>query len=168
MTRILVISDTHYPNKRIPGKFYDLLFDEVGSCIYDGIIHCGDIQEIEFYEELLGVDIPVYAVLGNNYDFMLERQLPRRRILLIEDVRIGIVHGNGSFAKAIDNARREFSGEEVDLVCFGHSHVSTIEKIGEREYFNPGSLTSSRSGSNSYGVLEVDGGIIKMHIEKLV
>ena len=168
MTRLLVFSDTHYPSRRIPGKFYDLILDDGGRCLYDGIIHCGDIQEIEFYEELLGFDIPVYAVLGNNYDFMLEQQIPRRRILFIEDVRIGIVHGNGSFAKAIDNARREFSSEEVDLVCFGHSHVSTIEKIGVRDYFNPGSLTCSRSGFNSYGILEIDGRDIKMYIKELV
>lgn len=168
MTRLLVISDTHYPSRKISGKFYELIFDAGGRSLYDGIIHCGDIQEIDFYEDLLSFDIPVYAVLGNNYDFMLERQLPKRRILFFEDVSVGVVHGNGSYAKAVANARKEFSGDEVDLVCFGHSHVASVENIAGRDFFNPGSMTSSRSGFNSYGILEIEGRGIKMYIKEFV
>ncbi|MDD2370519.1 MAG: YfcE family phosphodiesterase [Firmicutes bacterium] len=166
MLKILVISDTHFPHKKIPGNFYDILTDNLGNIIYDGIIHCGDIQEIDFYEELLSLNIPIYAVLGNNYDFSLQRILPLRRIIFLEDITIGIVHGNGSSAKTILNAQKEFSGEKVDIVCFGHSHIASIEKKREKIYFNPGSLTSSRSTSNSYGVIEIDGYNLKTYIKE--
>lgn len=167
MTRLLVISDTHCPIRKISGKFYEQLIDSAGNFTYDGLIHCGDIQEIEFYEELVNIGIPVYAVLGNNYDFILERNLPKRRILYFENISIGIVHGNGSSSKAIDNARKEFIGEKVDLVCYGHSHIANIENIGERIFFNPGSLTSARNNRNSYGIIEIEGNKIKLKYETL-
>lgn len=168
MVRLLVISDTHYPSKKVPGKFYELFSTDHVSASYDGIIHCGDIQEIDFYEDLIRVGLPVYAVLGNNYDFMLERQLPRRRILSFENVNIGLVHGNGQSSKAVDNARKEFSGESIDLVCYGHSHIANIENIGGVLFFNPGSLTSSRRGLNTYGIIEIDGDNIRINIETFV
>ena len=168
MIRLLVISDTHYPSKKIPGKFYELFIDGQGGRSFDGIIHCGDFQEIDFYEDLLGLGLPVYAVLGNNYDFMLERQLPRRRLLSFEDVNIGLVHGNGPSNKAIDNARKEFNGESIDLVCYGHSHIANIENIGGVLFFNPGSLTSSRKGLNTYGIIEIDGDAVRLVIETIV
>lgn len=168
MVRLLVISDTHYPSRKIPGKFYELVLNDQGVRLYDGIIHCGDFQEIDFYEDLIGLGLPVYAVLGNNYDFMLERQLPRRRLLSFENVNIGLVHGNGPSSKAIDNARKEFSGESIDLVCYGHSHIADIENIGEVLFFNPGSLTSSRKGLNTYGIIEIDGDNIRLKIETII
>jgi hypothetical protein len=166
MIRLLVISDTHYPSRKVPGKFYELVLNNHDAGSFDGIIHCGDIQEIDFYDELLELGLPVYAVLGNNYDFMLERQLPRRRVLTFENVNIGLVHGNGPLCKAIDNARKEFIGESIDLVCYGHSHIASIENIGGLLFFNPGSLTCSRNGLNTYGIIEIDGDNIRLNIEK--
>ncbi len=168
MRKILVISDTHHPYRKIPSEFYDLLFDDQDKKLYDGIIHCGDIQDIEFYEDLLNLNIPIYAVLGNNYDFHLQTNIPVGRIIFLEDVSIGIVHGNGTSPRIIDNVRKEFLGEKVDLICFGHSHTSSIEKIGEKIYFNPGSLTSGRGSSNTYGVIEIDGEKIKTCIKKFL
>lgn len=165
MVRLLVISDTHCPTRKIPGKFFKLLMNEGGGFAFDGLIHCGDIQEFECYEDLIRIGIPVYAVLGNNYDFMLERQLPKRRIIFFENVSIGIVHGNGSFSQAIDNAKKEFAGESIDLICYGHSHIADINNICEVDFFNPGSLTSSRNGINTYGVIEINGSNFKLNIE---
>ncbi|KAF0091626.1 MAG: phosphodiesterase family [Fusobacteria bacterium] len=165
MVRLLVISDTHCPSKKIPGKLFELLMDKAGIFLFDGLIHCGDIQEIECYEDLIRIGIPVYAVLGNNYDFMLERQVPKRRVLFFENISIGIVHGNGSFSKAIDNAKKEFAGESIDLICYGHSHIANIKNIGEVAFLNPGSLTHSRNGVNTYGVIEINGSNIKLKLE---
>ena len=167
MVRLIVISDTHCPSKRVPEEFYELFESHDVSYSYDGIIHCGDFQEIDFYEELLLLGLPVYGVLGNNYDFMLERQIPRRRIINFENINIGIVHGNGQYSKAIDNARKEFIGDSTDIVCYGHSHIADIEKIGGRFFLNPGSLTSSRKGLNSYGIIEIEGKDIRMEIKTI-
>lgn len=167
MVRLLVISDTHCPNKKIPGKFFELLLNNEERYNFDGLIHCGDIQTIEFYEDLLRIGIPVFAVLGNNFDFMLDRKVPKRRIIFFENVSIGIVHGNGAYSGAIDNARKEFIGEGLNLVCYGHSHIANIENIGDIAFFNPGSLTQSRNGKNTYGVIEINNGNIKLKLETL-
>ena len=135
MVRLLVISDTHSPRRLIPSEFYELFHDDNKNCRIDGIIHCGDIQEVEVYEDLLSLGVPVYGVLGNNYDFSLARMIPRRRVIFFDDVSIGLVHGDGPSSQAIVNARREFIQDEVDLVCFGHSHIATTEYIGKRCYF---------------------------------
>lgn len=165
MIRLIVISDTHCPSKKVSEEFFELFTSHDVS--YDGIIHCGDLQEIDFYEDLLLLGLPVYGVLGNNYDFMLERQLPRRRILTFENINIGVVHGNGQTSKAIVNAKKEFIGEDVDIVCYGHSHIADIETIDGILFFNPGSLTSSRKGLNSYGIIEIDGRDIRLDIETI-
>ena len=161
MARILVISDTHYPNRLIPDAFYGLIED----C--DLLVHCGDFQDSDFYDELLLLGKPLHAVLGNNDDFLLERQLPRRLAFTAGGVRIGVVHGSGPSRKALENARREFAGEGLDIVLFGHSHVPTIQQEGGRLYLNPGSLTCSRSGGESYGILEVKDGGCQASIRRL-
>ena len=167
MVRLLVISDTHSPRHMIPNEFYELFNDDNDDSRIDGIIHCGDIQEVDVYEDLLSLGKPVYGVLGNNYDYSLARLLPRRRVIFFEDISIGIIHGNGASSQAIINARREFNQEEVDLVCFGHSHIAATEFIDERCYFNPGSLTCSRKGNNSYGIIEIEGKAYKVYIKEI-
>lgn len=168
MVKLLVISDTHCPSRKVSEKFYEIVLDDQCKHSYDGIVHCGDIQEIDFYEDLIDLGLPVYAVLGNNYDFMLERLLPKRRILTFENVDIGVFHGNGQYCKAIDNARKEFSNDNIDIVCYGHSHVADVVSENGIVYFNPGSLTSSRKGLNTYGIIEIDGKDIRFDIKDIV
>lgn len=167
MLRLLVISDTHYPLRKISGEFYSLLLDAEGQTRFNGIIHCGDIQEIDFYEDLLTYEIPLYAVLGNNYDFLLERKIPFRRVINLTGLNIGIVHGHGSFFPAIENAKKEFCKDKVDIVCYGHSHIASIDTIGEKLFINPGSLTSGRNGKNTYAIIEIDGSKKKTSIHDL-
>ena len=145
----------------------EILLDNEGRVRFDGIIHCGDLQESEFLEELNSYGISVFAVLGNNYDYFLERELPRRRIIEIDGFRIGIVHGNGTSGRAMENAKREFMTDNVDLVLFGHSHVASIEKIGCISYMNPGSLSGSRSGPESYGIVTTEEGRLKLNIVRI-
>ena len=43
---------------------------------------------------------------------------------------------------------------DTDIVFVGHSHISNIEKIGDKIYANPGSITKSRSGDNSFIIVD--------------
>lgn len=168
MLKILVISDTHYTSKDSFKAIKDLLIeDNLSNYKFDGIIHCGDIQGIDFYEELLALNIPIYAVLGNNDDYFLYRELPPKRVVLLEKVTIGIIHGDGDSSDAIDNAKKEFLNEKLDLVCFGHSHIASLETVGKKIFFNPGSFSNSRKGPNTYGIIEIDGKSIKIDIQDL-
>ena len=157
MKRLLVLSDTHWPHR---GSL------SIHSLVegMDAIIHCGDLQEEGFYEELCSYGIPVHAVLGNNGDYLLSSLLPDRLVLSMEGVRIGVVHGNGPHPKALMNARRAFAGEQLDLVLFGHSHVPEDVMIEDCRFVNPGSLTSSRRGYNSYGIIKIEGKELQVEI----
>lgn len=121
----------------------------------DLVVHCGDLQESEFLEELHLAGKPVRAVLGNNYDAELERLLPRRLVFQVEGRSIGVVHGDRHPGRARESAELEFAGDLVDVVLFGHSHVPCLEEVRGRLFLNPGSLTCSRKGGRSYAVLEV-------------
>ena len=43
---------------------------------------------------------------------------------------------------------------DTDIVLVGHSHIPVIEKIGDIVYCNPGSITKSRSGDNSFIIVD--------------
>lgn len=43
---------------------------------------------------------------------------------------------------------------DTDIVFVGHSHIPVIEKIGDIVYCNPGSITKSRSGDNSFIIVD--------------
>ena len=151
MKRVLIISDTHYPKKTIDPIFFDLVEEA------DIIIHCGDLEEFELLEELENFNKPVYAVRGNNYDYLLQNRLNDKMIISIEDIIIGITHGNGLSGSPLINARHSFKKDEVDIICYGHSHVLEITRENNIQYINPGSFTSSRKGENSYIFLLVEG-----------
>ena len=69
--------------------------------------------------------------------------------------------------KQLENAKKEFCKDKVDIVCYGHSHIASIETIGEKLFINPGSLTSGRNGKNTYAIIEIDGSKKKASIHDL-
>ena len=162
MPRILVISDTHLFGETLP-KTVDALLGEV-----DALVHCGDFTHIGLLENLSDRGLPLYGVLGNcdKEDWSLQYRLPRRLIFDFEEVTIGVVHGDGSLIHALHTAQREFQSNTLDLVFFGHSHIPYQGKHGGTWFFNPGSLTSGRGGSNTYGIVEIKGKEISFTLEE--
>jgi len=47
-------------------------------------------------------------------------------------------------------------GSNYDIVITGHTHVSCIEKLYDKFFINPGSISKSRSGENSFMILCYD------------
>ena len=43
-----------------------------------------------------------------------------------------------------------------DIIFLGHSHVSDIEQIGNKLFVNPGSISKSRRGENSFIIVDED------------
>ena len=41
-----------------------------------------------------------------------------------------------------------------DIIFIGHSHVANIEMINNKLFINPGSLSKSRSGENSFAIVD--------------
>jgi len=158
-----VLADTHIPAraKELPKKLLKSL-EKV-----DLIIHAGDFVEMNVLMTLEKI-AKVEAVFGNMDEEEIKLKLPGRKIIQVEKVRIGIVHGSDipwDIEKRIPN---NFCKEKLNCVIYGHTHFARNKEIDGRLYFNPGSPTDQIfSISNTFGILEIDGNKIKSRIIKI-
>jgi uncharacterized protein len=115
--------------------------------VADLILHAGDFVAADFYRWMLEL-APLEAVHGNMDDAELKQLLPARRIVEVEDARIGIVH----------EPKRSAGFEDCDAVVFGHTHMPHVSHVGGTLLLNPGSPTERRlSPSRSMLLLMVEG-----------
>ncbi len=45
-------------------------------------------------------------------------------------------------------------GRDADIILTGHSHVSSFKEINNRYLINPGSISKSRNGENSFVIID--------------
>ncbi len=150
MTKIVVLSDTHIPERALdlPQKLYE----DMKSA--DLILHAGDVTSLVFFKQLKHKFTHLKAVQGNMDESALKKVLPRRELIKVDKVSIGLMHGWGSPSGLIEVAAHEFSKEKPDIIIFGHSHQAlNMEKNG-MIFFNPGSPTDKVfSAVNTYGII---------------
>lgn len=152
--KIILISDTHMPRmaKRIPSR----LAEELETS--DFILHAGDWQTLELADELSRY-APVDGVAGNTDPPEIGKQFGRKKLLTLDGLRIGIVHGDGTGGTTPGRALDAFKDERPDLILFGHSHIPFMEERDGILLFNPGSPTDKRRQPQfSFGVLETGDG----------
>jgi putative phosphoesterase len=156
MTVLGIVSDTHLP--RFGRALPRALVAGLQQAGVDGILHCGDMTDL-LAIELFAAIAPVDAVAGNNDGDDIRKRFGRKKILTIEDVRIGMVHGDKGAHAAPHNAFQAFADDRVDVICFGHSHRPLHEQRDGRLMLNPGSPTDKRMNPRySYATLRVDAG----------
>jgi uncharacterized protein len=157
-TRAVVLADTHVRTggrRRLPAGVYALL---EGA---DVILHAGDVLDQGVLVELAAI-APVHAVLGNN-DHGLVGLLPKRRVVDLDGVRIGMIHDSGASVGRAARMRQLFPS--AGMVIFGHTHVPLDEEgVGGQRLFNPGSPTERRTqADHTAGVLEFADGQLLDH-----
>ena len=160
---VAVISDTHLPrgHRRIPD-----------SCVArlraaDLIIHGGDLTTLPVLEELRGYNSEVIAVHGNVDDDAVVAALPARAEVVLEGLRVGVIHDAGPRAGRLDRLRGLFP--DADAVIFGHSHIPLHEVARDGfQIFNPGSPTDRRrQPRHTMGLARVDAGRIGFELIEL-
>ncbi len=120
------------------------------------ILHAGDVLEGWFLDELAEV-APVHAVLGNND---VDLDLPERREVVLDGVRIGMVHDSGARTGREARLARWFPG--CDLVVFGHSHAPLDARGHGQRLLNPGSPTDKRvQPHHTLALLDLDDATIR-------
>jgi putative phosphoesterase len=158
MTVLGIVSDTHLP--RFGLALPRALVAGLREQGVDRILHCGDLTDL-LAVDLLTAIAPVEAVAGNNDGEAIRTRFGRKKILTIDGVRIGMVHGDSGAHAAQRNAVDAFAAESVDVICFGHSHRPVREQRGTTLLLNPGSPTDKRMNPRySYATLRVDAGRI--------
>lgn len=156
--KIGVVSDTHM--SRMAKSLPKVLVEEFRNV--DLILHLGDWVSMEVYDMLTAL-APVEGIAGNNDGLEIIERFGERKILTLEGVRIGMVHGHTPYSrKGTDgNALLAFANDDVDLILFGHSHQPLLREEQGIVLFNPGSPTDKRREKQySFGILELDEGKI--------
>jgi putative phosphoesterase len=125
----------------------------------DLILHAGDVVAASVLEELREL-APVEAVRGNMDEAALRESLPRRHVVELDCVRIGIVHTGGPRAGREVRLARWFP--DCDAVVYGHTHVPQVEQHEGIWILNPGSPTERRRApERSMLELEIEGRTIR-------
>ena len=151
--RIGVLSDTHIPlnAQKVPKEVLQ------GLKGVDLILHAGDLIDLAVLDDLKKI-AEVRAVCGNMDPLDVRETLKKKEIIKAGGVKIGLVHGAGSPEGLKDRIVKEFEGDGVDVIVFGHSHSPVNEKRKKVLLFNPGSSTDKIFAPyNSYGILTIDG-----------
>ncbi len=119
--------------------------DAVWAAIDDAdlVIHAGDWNGLEIFEEVSARATDLLAVFGNNDGLELRSRLPEVAARTIDGVRIVVVHDSGDAAGR--EVRSEARFPEADLFVFGHSHIPWDSTgPGGMRLLNPGSPTDKR------------------------
>lgn len=151
MTRIGILSDTHLDDLR---KGLTLLDDLYKNHFQDVslILHAGDVINPDVFMAFEGV--PVYAVRGNMDPHA--DGIPLKRIVTVGEYRIGLIHGWGPPDGLENRILKEFDGQNLDALVYGHSHQSANHFRNGLLLFNPGSATDKRRAEHcSIGILEI-------------
>jgi len=155
--KIGLMSDSHGNFSRTAKATEMLLSEQV-----EAVIHCGDIGAEGLLDYLAaqfgGLDIPVYAVLGNVDLFREDLQqypsstgvylLPRVGTIELGGWRIAVVHGDD--ARALKTAL--WSGQ-YDFLFTGHTHRKEDRTEGTTRLINPGALHNT--SSPSFAILDL-------------
>jgi putative phosphoesterase len=158
--KIGLVSDTHMP--RFGDELPPALRDGLLAHGVELILHMGDLTE-PMALVLLEAIAPVIAVAGNNDGPALHARLGTRRVVEAAGVRIGMIHGHepAGRQRTAEKAIAAFADEDVDVICFGHSHVPCVERIGSLWLVNPGSPTDKRRQPRyTYGILTIEDGVV--------
>lgn len=154
---IAVVSDTHRSEAYV--KSVKTLIKDA-----DILIHLGDnVEDAEELEREFKGD--VYIVAGN-CDF--SRKYPKDRLIEIEGKKIFMTHGDLYGVKmGLNNIY--YKGREVgaDIVLFGHTHQSIIERTNEIILMNPGSTSLPKLSKSSIGFISINDGEAEVYLKEI-
>lgn len=143
-----MIADTH---NKLPPAILDL------AASADEIWHLGDVCADRILDELRAIGPPVKVVRGNcdsNFEWPLVVDLVR------DGVRFRLQH--------IPPEPGKLSGQDVDVLLHGHTHVPRNEKRGAVLFLNPGCVTRANQGAPpSVAWLEIAQGELHWQLVKL-
>lgn len=147
---ILIISDSH---DAIP-QLEHVLKRAREEFSVDAIIHCGDMVKPSTLDVFQDSDVPLYYVMGNNEDDFdeMQRACEQRGIYVRVDVgEVELDGRNIAFTHYPHIADKLVHFGEYDLVCYGHRHRHSCEKVEKTWFLNPGDLVG-RYGDPHFAV----------------
>lgn len=167
--RIGLISDSHLNANEELNPRVNQVFSESKVKL---ILHLGDIMDQRVIDDLQ-IIARTLCVRGNR-DLKSWPGIPAAILLEINGLRIGLTHGHGTMLQYIwDKMHYVFVGfrferyrrlldsifPDVQIKCFGHTHVAFNRTINGIIYINPGAAcdVSMHDPHPSVGILYLDG-----------
>jgi len=149
--RIAVISDTHLQQAN---DWFEAVYERHLASA-DAVLHCGDLTGAPLLQYLMQHP-EFHAIAGNMDRYSLGHELRDRRELDLDGLRVGLTHGDG-FPWPISRHLPQAFGSDLDLICFGHTHVFKDTVVKGVRVVNPGSVTSPREGPRSLAMVHASG-----------
>jgi putative phosphoesterase len=129
------------------------------------ILHGGDVVAASVLERLREL-APVEAVAGNMDEPELLAELPQRRVVELDEARIGMVHVPGPAAGRSERLVAAFP--DCHAVVYAHTHIPEVSRFAGVWILNPGSPTERRAApAHSLLLLELDSGEIRPELVTL-
>lgn len=130
--RIGLISDTH-------GLLRPEVFEHFDGV--DRILHAGDVGSVDVLVDLEAI-APVLAVWGNTDGFDVRTRVPETVETELAGRRIVVVHGHRLGTPTPERLRGAYPA--ADVIVFGHTHQSVVEREGGVLVVNPGAAGPAR------------------------
>ncbi len=161
--KVAVMSDSHDHIWNLR-KALDIIRSE--NCAM--ILHCGDVVAPFMFKEFIRSDIPVHCVFGNNDG---DRHL-LTRVALESQGKITLFPLVGHVQ--VDHVKIAFTHEwpvaealaaigTYHVVCFGHSHQYSQQKIGPTLVLNPGEIMG-KDEAPGFCVIDTEG----LHVRQIM
>jgi len=148
LTRILILGDTHIPDRaeRIPQSLVKMVEDE----LWDYVLFTGDFTSLEVKTWVEKLGKKTLAVKGN-MDYL---PFPTHQRIIINDHVFGVFHGHGVSPRG-DVRKLAVIAESIkaDVLVTGHTHLPFVKSdpSGKVLLLNPGSATGAWSGELESG-----------------
>ena len=150
--KILVFSDTH----RKYDKMYEIINEHKNTA--NLVIHLGDLQSDVEKVMIDFPQIPFLSVAGNCDVFQGSIFEKHYYTFNFESHKILITHGHmfnvrNNLYSLLNIANKE----GCDIALYGHTHIAKHLKIGNVDFFNPGSITEPRDYTNgTFGIINIE------------
>ena len=155
--RILVMSDCHGAVNRVQQAIEAQPDAKHIFYLGDGAQYVSRLKE--FYPDR------VFHIVKGNCDWDCE--FPLQDSLILNGAKIYFTHGHKNFVKQDTTILKAIAKNlDAKIVLYGHTHCANIEYSDEVYVVNPGALSGSRNGPESYAVIDIlPNGIIPIIIK---
>jgi putative phosphoesterase len=154
---LLLLADTH-----VPQRARDLPPDVWAAVdAADVVVHAGDWVGVSLLDTLESRAASLVGCYGNNDGPALRERLPEVARVVLDGVRIAVVHETGPAAGREKRCAAAFP--DVDVLIFGHSHIPwDTTAPGGLRLLNPGSPTDRRRQPfATYMTAAIEGGTLE-------
>lgn len=138
--KILIISDSH-------GNLANLkhVLGFAKNTKIEGVIHCGDWNNIASVETVLSYGIPLYTVLGNaDIDPKVGETLKLKSKMFSNDfLKIKLGGKNIGIVHKPSDIKKYFLADSVDIVFCGHLHSKDESAVGGIRIVRAGALENT-------------------------